>query len=183
MTAPVPRVVGRVVGLVVGIVVGMVGLVAALAAIAPAAAQQLYKSVGPDGKIQYSDRPPADGRKAEKVTASRISSVGPGAPSGAAASGEAAAKSSGPKTAAEQEQAFRQRRTEADEKARKDEKLAQDQRQKAESCAGAQRELAGLQSGARVARLNENGERVYLDDAGVQGEISRIQREVALGCK
>jgi len=152
---------------------------AALAAL-PAAAQQLYKYVGPDGKVQYSDRPPPDGRKAEKVTGSRLSSV-PGAP--VAAANTDAAKSSTPKTAAEQDQAFRQRRIDAEEKAKKDEKLAQDQQQKSESCAGARRELSGLQSGARVARLNENGERVFLDDAGVQGEITRLEREIAAGCK
>jgi hypothetical protein len=160
----------------------VLALGAATLAALPAAAQQLYKYVGPDGKVQYSDRPPTDGRKAEKVTSSRISSAAPGGTAAAAAGGDAA-KSAVPKTAAEREQDFRQRRIDADDKARKDEKLAQDQQQKAESCAGARRELSGLQSGARVARLNENGERVYLDDAGVQGEISRIQREIAVGCK
>ncbi len=154
---------------------------AAVIAALPAAAQQLYKYVGPDGKVQYSDRPPPDGRKAEKVTSSRLSSV----PSGtaAAAAGGDAAKSTAPKTAAEQDQAFRQRRIDAEEKAKKDEKLAQDQQQKTESCAGARRELAGLQSGARVARLNEKGEREFLDDAGIQGEITRLEREIAGGCK
>lgn len=155
---------------------------AALAAL-PAGAQQLYKYVGPDGKVQYSDRPPPDGRKAEKVTSSRISSVGPGPGGSAAAASGDAAKASAPKTAAEQDQAFRQRRIDADDKAKKDEKLALDQQQKAESCAGARREIAGLQSGARAARMNENGERIYLDDAGVQSEVARLQREVAAGCK
>jgi hypothetical protein len=162
----------------------LVRLVLALGAAAfvlPAAAQQLYKYVGPDGKVQYSDRPPADGRKAEKITTSRISSIGSGG--AAAAAGGDAAKSGTPKSAAEQEQAFRQRRIDADEKAKKDEKLALEQQQKAESCAGAQRELAGLQSGARVARLNQNGERIYLEDAQIQGEIARLQREIATGCK
>lgn len=159
----------------------VLALGAATLAALPVAAQQLYKYTGPDGKVQYSDRPPADGRKAEKVTTSRISSVGTGAPA-AAAAGDAA-KSAAPKTAAEQEQAFRQRRTDADEKAQKDAKLAQDQQQKADSCAGARRELAGLQSGARAARLNDNGERIYLDDGQVQSEIARLQREVAVGCK
>ena len=159
----------------------VLALGAAALAVLPVAAQQLYKYTGPDGKVQYSDRPPADGRKAEKVTTSRISSVGTGAPA-APAAGDAA-KSAAPKTAAEQEQAYRQRRAEADEKAQKEAKLAQDQQQKAESCAGARRELAGLQSGARAARMNENGERIYLDDAGVQSEIGRLQREIAVGCK
>lgn len=154
---------------------------AATLAALPAAAQQLYKYTGPDGKVQYSDRPPADGRKAEKVTGSRISSIGTGG-SAAAASGEAA-KSGAPKTAAEQEQAYRQRRADAEDKARKDEKLALDQQQKAESCAGARRELSGLQSGMRAARLNDAGERIYLDDGQVQSEISRLQREISTGCK
>jgi len=154
--------------------------VATLAAL-PVAAQQLYKYVGPDGKVQYSDRPPPGGQKAEKVTGSRLSSVGSGG--GAAAASGDAAKSSAPKTAAEQEQAFRQRKIEADEKARKDEKLAQNQQQQAEACTNARRDLAGVQSGARVARLNEAGERIFLDDAGTQAEISRLQRDVAANCK
>lgn len=153
--------------------------VAALLA-APLGAQQLYKSVGPDGRVQYSDRPPVSGQKAEKVTASRISSVGPGPAAGAGAEG---AKANAPKTPAEQEQAFRQRRIEAEEKAKKDDKLAQDNRNKEASCAGARRELAGLQSGARAARLNEQGERVFLEDDQIQQEVARIQREIAAGCK
>jgi hypothetical protein len=160
----------------------VLALGAATLAALPAAAQQLYKYVGPDGKVQYSDRPPPGGQKAEKVTGSRLSSVG----SGAAATGAAASdapKSSVPKTAAEQEQAYRQRKTEAEEKARKSEKVAQDQQQQAEACTYARRDLAGVQSGQRVARLNEAGERIFLDDAGVQNEISRLQRDVAANCK
>jgi hypothetical protein len=154
--------------------------VAALLLAAPAAAQQLYKYVGPDGRVQYSDRPPVSGQKVEKITGSRISSVGP---AGAAAAGSEAAKAGVAKTPAEQEQAFRQRRIEAEEKAKKDEKLAQETRAKEESCAGARRELAGLQSGARVARLNDQGERIFLEDDQIQQEIARIQREIAVGCK
>src|SRR5262245_43751227 len=158
---------------------------ATLIAALPAAAQQLYKYTGPDGKVQYSDRPPPDGRKAEKVTSSRLGSV-PSAPVAAANTDAAksdSAKASAPKTPAEQDQAFRQRRLEQDEKARKDEKLAQEQQAKAESCAAARRELAGMQNGARVGRINEKGERIFLDDNQVQGEIARMEREIATGCK
>ena len=154
----------------------------AILAASPAAAQPLYKYVGPDGKVQYSDRPPPAGQKAEKVTGSRVSSVGSGGAAAAAASGDAA-KSSAPKTAAEQEQAYRQRKMEAEEKAKKGEKVAQEQQQQAEACANARRDLSGVQSGARVARLNEAGERIFLDDAGVQNEIARLQRDVAANCK
>jgi Skp family chaperone for outer membrane proteins len=149
-------------------------LVALLAA--PASAQQLYKFVGPDGRVQYSDRPPAGAQKVEKVTSSRVSTIGsPGASGGEA--GKA------PKTAAEQEQAFRQRRAEAEEKAKKDEKLAQETKAKDAYCASARRELTSLQSGQRIVRTDDKGERVYLEDAQIQQEIARVQRDIAANCK
>ncbi len=149
-------------------------LVALLAA--PAGAQQLYKFVGPDGRVQYSDRPPAGAQKVEKVTSSRVSTIAsPGTAGGDAAKA--------PKTAAEQEQAFRQRRAEAEEKAKKDEKLAQETKAQSDQCAGLRRELASLQSGQRIVRTDDKGERVYLEDAQIQQEIARVQRDIATGCK
>jgi Skp family chaperone for outer membrane proteins len=152
--------------------------VAALLA-APTGAQQLYKYVGPDGRVQYTDRPPAGGQKVEKVTGSRVSTVG----SNAAATTEGAAKSGAPKTAAEQEQAFRQRRAEAEEKAKKGEKLAQENRAKEEQCDAMRRQLAGMQAGGRIARPNEQGERVFLEDDQIQAEIARLQREIGANCR
>src|SRR5258705_4552168 len=38
------------------------------AATTTAAAETLYKSVGPDGRVVYSDRPPADGRIEKTMT-------------------------------------------------------------------------------------------------------------------
>lgn len=154
---------------------GVAGVVAA-----PSAAQQLYKYTGPDGKVVYTDRPPAEGAKAEKITG-RASTVSPG-PSAAAAASDAA-KSGAPKSVAEQEQDFRKRRLEAEEKANKDAKLAEDKRAQEASCAAARRQLSGLQSGARVARINEQGEREFLEDNGVQQEIQRMQGEIARACK
>jgi hypothetical protein len=159
----------------------LLALAAAALVAAPAAAQQLYKYVGPDGKVQYSDRPPADGQKAEKVTGGRAGTATPGAP--AAAAGGDAAKSSAPKSLAERDQDFRKRRLESQEKAAKDAQLAEQKRAQDESCASARRQLAGLQSGARVARLNEQGERVFLEDDGIQQEIQRLQGDIARACK
>ena len=150
--------------------------VAALLA-APGGAQQLYKYTGPDGRVQYTDRPPAGVQNVEKVTGGRVSTVGPSA--AAAAGGKEAAKSGAPKTAAEQEQAYRQRRAEAEEKAKKDEKIAQDNRENEQRCAYMRRELAGMQSGARISRINEKGETVFLEDPQIQSEISRVQRDMA----
>ena len=147
----------------------------------PVAAQQLYKYIGPDGRVQYSDRPPPDGRKAEKVTGGRVSTISPS--SAAASSGGEAAKATGPKSTAEQEQDFRKRRMEAEEKSRKDEKLAEEKRLNEQACSALRTQLGGVQSGARVARLTETGERVFLDDDGMQQEAQRLQREIAQTCK
>jgi len=154
----------------------VLAVVALLAA--PAGAQQLYKYVGPDGRIQYTDRLPPGAQNVEKVTSSRVSTVGPSAPAG----GEAA-KAGAPKSAADQEQAFRQRRADAEEKAKKDEKVAQETKAQNEQCAALRRELSGLQSGGRVARLDEKGGRVFLDDSQIQNDIARLQRDIATTCK
>jgi Skp family chaperone for outer membrane proteins len=148
---------------------------------APAGAQQLYKYVGPDGRIQYTDRPPPGAQNVEKVTGSRVSTVGPSAATAAASEG--AAKSSAPKTAAEQEQAFRQRRTEAEASAKKQEKLAQERRADEQQCDAMRRQLAGIQTGGRIAVPNAEGERVYLDDSQIQNEGARLQREISTNCK
>lgn len=158
----------------------VLALAAAGLVAAPSAAQQLYKYTGPDGKVQYSDRPPPEGQKAEKITG-RASIVSPGA--SGAASGSDAAKSGAPKSLAEQDQEFRKRRLEAQEKASKDAKLAENRRAQDESCAALRTQLSGVQSGARIARLNEKGEREFLEDDGIQQEIQRLQREIANTCK
>jgi hypothetical protein len=158
----------------------LAALAAAACVAAPAAAQQLYKYTGPDGKVQYSDRPPPDGAKAEKITG-RASSGAPAASTAAAASD--AAKPSAPRSLADQEQDFRKRRLEAQEKAAKDGKLAETKRVQDESCATLRTQLSGVQSGARIARINAQGEREVLEEDGIQREAQRLQREIAAACK
>lgn len=150
----------------------------AIAAIvaAPAGAQQLYKYTGPDGRVQYTDRPPPGAQNVEKVTGARVSTVGP---SGSAAAGASEAAKGAPKSTADQEQAYRQRRAEAEEKAKNDEKVAQQNRENDQRCAYMRRELAGMQSGARISRINEKGETVFLEDPQIQSEIARVQRDLA----
>jgi len=46
--------------------VPLAGLLAAALLVAPASAQTLYKSITPDGRVVYSDKPPADAVKTEK---------------------------------------------------------------------------------------------------------------------
>jgi hypothetical protein len=158
----------------------LLALGAAALVAAPAVAQQLYKYVGPDGKVQYSDRPPPEGTKAERITG-RASSVAPSV--SASAGGADAAKAGAPKSLAEQEQEFRKRRLESQEKAAKEAKLAQEKRARDEACAALRTQLSGLQSGARIARINAQGDREFLEDDGIQQETQRLQRDIANTCK
>jgi hypothetical protein len=47
-------------------IVALAGLVAAVVLAQPAPAQTLYKSITPDGRVVYSDKPPPDAVKTEK---------------------------------------------------------------------------------------------------------------------
>lgn len=54
---------------------------------------------------------------------------------------------------------------------------------KAENCARAQQAKPGLDSGVRQSRLNESGEREYLDDATRAAESRRIQTIIDSDCR
>lgn len=152
----------------------------AIAAIlaAPAAAQQ-YKWKDANGRTQYGDIPPA-GVHAERLTRSNVGTVSGGAPSG---SGDTAKPAAGPKTAAEMEQDYRKRRMEAEEKQKKDDKLAQDSRIRQENCQRAKEQLASLESGMRQMRVNAQGEREFLDDKEVEARKADARRAVSEWCR
>ncbi|MCU0897502.1 MAG: DUF4124 domain-containing protein [Burkholderiales bacterium] len=147
----------------------------------PAAAQQ-YKWKDASGRTQYGDIPPP-GVQAERLSRSNVGSVSSGASTTSAAGGDAAKPASGPKSAAEMEQEFRKRRMEAEDKQKKDEKLAQESRVKQENCSRAKRELASLESGVRQTRVNDKGEREFLDDAQIDAQKADARRAVSEWCR
>jgi hypothetical protein len=154
----------------------VVCLLAALA-LAPAAGHaQVYKCVDANGKTVYSQSSCPTGSRA-----STLKNAMPAAPA-ATVNGEAA-KPASPKTAAELELDFRKRRQQQAEAGKKEsEKLAQ-AREKEENCRAARVQLVSLESGIRQARLDEKGERYYLDDAQVEQEKARARRVVESACK
>jgi hypothetical protein len=143
---------------------------ALLLAAAPAHAQ-LLKCVGKDGKVEYAARCP-DGTKEQQTG---IKS----APSGPASS----AKSKAP-SMAEREADFRKRRAEAAEAQDKQQKEDTQKAQLQRACSDAKNYLAGLESGARIARTDpKTGERVFLEDAQRAVEINNARQSVQTNCK
>lgn len=148
-------------------------------------AQAQWKWRDKDGRITVSDRPPprdvpdkdilskpaADLRRAAAPQpASAASGAEPGATPAAPTAMEREVQAR--KKAAEQEQAAKAK---ADE-----EKLAA---QRAENCRSARGHLAALDSGQRIARTNEKGEREVLDDKGRAEEARRAREIVSSDCR
>jgi hypothetical protein len=154
------------------------------------ASAQMYKWVDSNGKVQYSDKPPPSNIKTEKLRAPAPAASTPaaseakGGPQKDAAKGETPkdAAKAGPKSAAEQEQAFRKRQLN-EAKTQEEEARKQAQaRDKAENCKRAKAAVANLQIGGRQMRIDEKGERVFLDDQQIVQETAKAQQEAAAAC-
>ena len=149
-------------------------LLVGLGAQMPSAAQQLYRWVDENGRVQYSDRPPPPGAQSQAKPVKKK----PAAPS-TATPGEA----QGPKTYAEQEAEFRKRQVEKSEQEAKQRQEQQAAAERKRQCDEARTHLAGLQAGGRMVRYNAQGEREYLDDKAREEEIVRAQKAIASLCK
>lgn len=169
-------------------------LVLGLAAAMPAGAQ-LYKWTDANGRVQYSDRPPAHqqakilGRSGAPVHTDTTYALPAEDGAEGEAQGEHAAKAPAAPTGdqaaqtwAEKEQAFRKRRMEAEEERQKQAKAEAEQRAKQEHCERNRNYLKTIEGGRRLTRTNSKGEMEFLDDAQRQAEAERTRQELSQHC-
>jgi hypothetical protein len=134
-----------------------------------------------DGKVTVSDRPPpndvpdkdilgrpADPRRAMAAANPASAPASAGAPVKTALDREVEAR----KRAADQEQAAKAKAEDA--------KLSA---QRADNCQRARNQQAALESGQRMARVNDKGEREVLDDKGRAEEMRQIRDVIAADCR
>jgi hypothetical protein len=145
------------------------------------ASAQMYKWVDENGKVQYSDKPPPSNVKTQKLRPAAPAASAPAAKDDKGEAKKDAAKA-GPKTAAEQEQAFRKRQLDAAKAQQEDAQKQAGVGEKAENCKRAKAALANLQIGGRQMRIDDKGERVFLDDQQIAQETAKAQQEVAAAC-
>jgi hypothetical protein len=149
----------------------------------PAAAQWKWRDGR--GQIQYSDLPPPQGTADKDILqrpaggAARAQAV----PIGAAPAASAA--SAPPLTAkgVEPELEAKKKKQEQDEA---DKKKAEEQRiaaLRADNCIRARAQMRTLDSGVRIARTNDKGEREILDDKQRADETKRARDTIASDCK
>lgn len=127
-------------------------------------AQQMYKWVDEKGVTHYSETPPPEGAKA----AAKIELKTPTpdrTPTDNWREREAQSKERRAKQGVQDEQARQQ-----------------DERQRASRCRAAQRQADAMKNYARVFRLDDKGERVYLDDKERDSQLQEANREIARNC-
>ena len=142
------------------------------------AASAQWQWMDKDGRKVFSDRaPPSD--IPEKNILKRPGGRGfaPPAPVAAPAA-EPAATSGGDKALVE-----KRKQAESAEAAKRKADEDRNTRAMAETCSRAQQAKSGLDSGARMSRINEKGEREFLDDAARAAEGERLQGIINENCK
>jgi len=165
----------------------LAALLACAALLTALPAQAQWKWRDKDGRVTISDRPPPR-EVPEKDILSKPSqpsrSATPTATAPAAGTAIAApAAASAPPTALEREVQARKRAAEEEKaaKARADEE--RNAARRAENCRQARNQLAALESGQRIARTNDKGEREVLDDQGRAQESQRARDVIASECR
>lgn len=142
----------------------------------PALAQWKWRDQ--KGQVQYSDLPPPSG-VADKDILQRPNlptARTPAAPAASAVPAPAQKKTEEPELEAKRKHA------EQEEAAKKKAEEARIAAARAENCKRAQAHLRSLDSGMRVARVAENGEREILDDAQRAAEAKRAREIVSSQC-
>lgn len=148
-----------------------------IALVSPASAQWKWRDA--KGQVQYSDLPPPPGTPDKNILQRPNAGTLRPAP---AAEPAASAPPLAPK-GVEPELEARRRKLEEEEAAKK---KAEEQRiaaALADNCQRARTQLRTLESGMRIARTNEKGEREYLDEKQIAAEQKRAREVIASDCK
>jgi len=153
----------------------------------PAAAQWKWRDQR--GQTQYSDTPPPPGtpdkdilQRPNAAAAARRDVQAASAPASAASGAPALV----PKTADTELDAKRKKAEQKAEQEAADKKKAEDAKvaaARAENCSRAKAQMRTLDSGVRISRTNDKGEREYLDDKAREQEAARTREALASECK
>lgn len=156
-------------------------------------AQAQWKWRDQRGQVQYSDLPPPPGVPEQNILSrpsaskARVVVMSPSASAAAApvAASGAAASASGalaPKTV-DPELEARRKKAEAEHAEKTKAEEARVAAARADNCKRAQSQMRTLDSGIRIARTNEKGEREILDDKQREDEVRRTRDVITADCR
>lgn len=162
-----------------------VTLLALICAATPVVALAQWQWVEKDGRKVFSDQPPPSSIPAKDILRQPggKAPAAADAPKATAAPASAAAAVNTPKLSGlDKELAEKKKRTAAAEAEKKKAQEEEHAKVRADNCARAKRAKAGLDSGMRIARANDKGEREFLDDAQRAAEAKRTDMIIAREC-
>lgn len=152
-------------------------MVLLLALLPMSANAEIYKWKDANGVIRYSDVPPPSNVPHESLGSSKKVVAPPPAPSSA----ETAAPKKSPAPGREDDAV--KRREDAEAAKNKEQAKEAELKLKQQNCATAKASLQNYQQGGRIYKINENGEREYLDDAALAKNLAQAQKDVDEYCQ
>lgn len=177
------------------------GLALLATTLAPPAAQAQWTWRDKSGQVNASDRPPprdvldkdilsrpnaSANANARRSTPAATAPAASGAALGAAvgaAPGAAQGSAASEPTALEKEVQARKRIADQEQASKAKAEEDRSAAARAENCRSARSHLASLETGQRIARTNDKGEREVLDDAGRATELRRAREVIASDCR
>lgn len=159
----------------------LIAAVIGIALAGPASAQWKWRDG--KGQVQYSDLPPPPGTPEKEILQRPAGSLVRSAPAAAPVAASAASAPPLVPKGTEPELEAKRKKQEQDDA---DKRKAEEQRiaaAKAENCTRARSQLRTLESGVRMARTNDKGEREILDDKQLAAEQKRARDVIASDCK
>lgn len=163
-------------------------LIALAGLVLAASAHAQWKWRDAKGNVQYSDLPPPAGTPDKDVLQRPASArptivVAPVGTAASAAAAAAAAKAASASAKAELEATARQKQEQDRETGRQKEEERRVAAAKRENCSRAQSNLRDLQSGTRLTRTNDKGERVFMEEAQIAAELAVARDVVTRECR
>lgn len=144
----------------------------------PASAQWKWKDAS--GRITVSDLPPPRDVPPQNIL-QRPEPAAVRAPAAAPAASAASVPAAAPRV--DRDLQARKDATEREQAAKEKAEAAKLAEQRAENCRNARAHLAALDSGQRIARYNDKGEREILDDRQRAAETRRARDVIAAECR
>jgi len=142
-----------------------------------------YKWVDENGRVHYSDQPPASSMNSKIVGPASKPKSSTGSDATDSSSATDSSESGEPKSIAEREAELRKKQKADQEAAAKSAKDQANKDANQENCNQAKLSLKTLESGMRIKEVGSSGEQVYLDDEQRQQRIEKTRQDIDRLCK
>jgi len=141
----------------------------------------VYKWKDADGRIRYSDSPPSGKTPYEMLTGKKAAAGHAQAADSAAPAQQAPNDKTG-NSAADKELDAKKRKAEAENQQKKAQEKLDEKKVREDNCKSAKSNVQNYKQGGRMYKVDESGERHYLDDKDLADGLDKANKEVDQWC-